>query len=114
MDVLVDVELEVELPSRSTGRIVSPLIGQSDPQLDDFALVDINANGLILQVSVVIINSKWDSGELCIHSNYGILFDKFTDFLDLIDEVGLPHFLDLSFTRREYGWVKLRCICAEH
>lgn len=69
---LREVELEVELPSRRARGIVSILVHEREPQLDDLQEVHVTPQQLVLVVHCAAKLANWSdnhSGEFCVLVN---------------------------------------------
>lgn len=66
---LREIELEVELPRRRAGRIVSVFVHEREAELDDLQKVDVTPQQLVLVVHCAAELADWpddDTGEFCV------------------------------------------------
>ena len=96
--VLVDVEVEVELPSADGLRRLSVLVHKGNTYLYNIEEVHVQLDLHIVPlvcVSIHLLRVFYDdAGELCVHGYIGVLLEEICDNGQLIFEVVIPDVFD--------------------
>mmetsp|Transcript_24691 Transcript_24691/g.59534 ORF Transcript_24691/g.59534 Transcript_24691/m.59534 type:complete len:231 (+) Transcript_24691:532-1224(+) len=101
--VIVQIELEIELPAGTTLGIIAILVRKSQSQLDNFEKIHIAFERFVVKVGRVSFRNRTcdDSGEFRVHCNIGVSFNEFTNDGHFLFRIFFPYIADFQgFTIR--------------
>ena len=96
--VIIQIEFEIELPTRTSLGIISVFIGKRQTELNDFEKVDVAFERFVMEVGGEGFGDGTgdDTGEFGVHCYVGMSFDEFANDGHFLFDVFFPDIADFE------------------